>query len=298
LTEAWERASSTAGVTLLEAECVSRIHQFREISAQVEQIAREEIVSRFRQLRENEVFVKRGAGGNQETVTVADRAVELRLTSILAALLPGSVVVGEEAAAADPSLLDAVANEDLVWVVDPLDGTQNFADGVDDFGVMLALLEKGEIVYSMIHLPTRNETYIAERGAGVELNGAQLERSYAMNMPARGTFHVYYAPPEFTRATQATLEQEALSKAPGGSAATEYVDVARGRKDFIQYFRLLPWDHVPGALIVREMGGVVRDLDGRDYRATDREAFTLVAANEPAWVQVSTTIRRAVSSAK
>ena len=68
-------------------------------------------------------------------------------------------------------------------------------------------------------------------------------------------------------------------------AAHEYTQVALGLKDYVHYYRLLPWDHAPGALIVREVGGVVRHPDGRDYSVSDRRESTLLSPDEPTWLR-------------
>src|SRR4030095_3156841 len=98
----------------------------------IQEAAAAEIMPRFRQLAAGDVREK--APG--DLVTVADEAVEARLAPALEALLPGSVVVGEEAAAADPNLLNRLFDDQPVWIIDPVDGTSNFAEGRPAFAVM------------------------------------------------------------------------------------------------------------------------------------------------------------------
>jgi fructose-1,6-bisphosphatase/inositol monophosphatase family enzyme len=71
-------------------------------------------------------------------------------------------------------------------------------------------------------------------------------------------------------------------------AAAEFSAIAVGAKDYVVYYRLLPWDHAPGALIVREAGGVVRHPDGRDYAVTDQRELTVVAASPETWTRATT----------
>jgi fructose-1,6-bisphosphatase/inositol monophosphatase family enzyme len=112
----------------------------------VEEIAAEEIVPRFRCLADHEVQAKKGG----EIVTAADIASEARLTRLLQDHLPGSHVVGEEGTSERPEVLDLLQGEDPVWLVDPVDGTANFAAGRPTFAVMVALVEKGAIRASWI----------------------------------------------------------------------------------------------------------------------------------------------------
>src|SRR5215470_17897885 len=104
---------------------------------------------RYAKLAAGEVREK----GPGDLVTVADEAVERRLAPELGQMLPGSVVLGEEAAAADPSRIELLDGTDPVWVIDPIDGTANFAEARGDFGVMVALVRHGEVLSSWIYDP-------------------------------------------------------------------------------------------------------------------------------------------------
>jgi fructose-1,6-bisphosphatase/inositol monophosphatase family enzyme len=256
------------------------------LASLIAEAARVELLPRFRALEAGDIMRKVAADGRDEVVTVADRAMERVLGRELEALLPGSIVVGEEAAAEDPSLLDAL-DHDKVWVVDPVDGTANFARGNEDFGVMVALVEHGVTSAAAIHLPLAGETLLAERNAGATLDGRSL-RSGRGNSPRAGALHLGYAPPALLERARA-LESEAGVRlvSSGGSAAGEYANVATGRRDFVQYFRLLPWDHLPGVLIVREAGGASRLAEAggaRDYTAADREGLLISARDADTWL--------------
>ena len=134
----------------------------RETSAEV-------IEPRFAALSPADVRSK--AAG--ELVTIADIEAEELLTRILTGLLPGALVVGEEACATDPRLLDGLGAAQA-WLVDPLDGTANFVEGSDDWAVMVALCEEGRTVASWIWQPTSETMYTAEAGCGAARNGVSL----------------------------------------------------------------------------------------------------------------------------
>lgn len=241
-------------------------------------VARDEILARFGTLAPHEVRAKSSDGIPHDVVTAADLAMEERLTPELRALLPGSVVVGEEATALDPSLLDAVRGDAPVWLLDPLDGTRNFSLGRDSYGSMLALVVARETVASWIYLPPTDVLFVAERGAGAFRDGVRLAAAEpAPQGPREGVL--------YGRATMPAEERERLEAraaksvrrgATHESAAVEYTNLAEGRRDFAVYHRLYPWDHAPGALLVTEAGGASRHADGSPYRPTDRNRLTLV----------------------
>ena len=125
--------------------------------------ARVEIMPRFRKLGAGDVRQK---SGPLDLVTEADEAAERLITDGLLRRFPGSLVIGEEAASADPSRLAALGDADLAFVVDPVDGTANFAAGLPLFGVMAAAIVRGEIVAAVIHDPVCDDTALAIRGEG------------------------------------------------------------------------------------------------------------------------------------
>src|SRR5258706_11851694 len=116
-------------------------------------VAQREIAPRFLKLQPSDVVGKPSAEDPGDLVTAADGAAEAELTLRLPELVPGSSVVGEEAVAADPSVLERLRGAAPVWVVDPLDGTKNFAAGHGPFGTMVVLVERGELLVSGIYLP-------------------------------------------------------------------------------------------------------------------------------------------------
>ena len=246
------------------------------------QVAQAEIAPRFQQLAPSDVISKPSAEDPSDLVTAADRAAEAELTLRLPELVPGSSVVGEEAVAADPSVLERLRGASPVWVVDPLDGTRNFAAGHGPFGTMVVLVERGVLLASGIYFTEGDRMFLAERGLGAYFNGQRLAPRAPSTDVLAGTVYVRYMPEEQARSL--TARAAAHHHVQGViCAAHEYTEVALGRKDYVHYYRLLPWDHAPGALIVREAGGVARHPDGRDYDVFDTREHTLLSPDEPTW---------------
>lgn len=259
----------------------------------MKEVAEREILPRFRHLAEGDIISKATATDPTDLVTVADRAAELFLTARLPALLPGSVVVGEEAVAHTPSVLDALDGAAPVWLVDPIDGTRNFAAGAGPFGVMIALVDRGELVLSAIYLPIEQHLYLAERGAGATRNGQTFKARPAGSAPLTGTIDhavpaltgtVYQRlmPPEVRASLNERPENVRFADSPQ-CAASEYPAIAGGDRDFALYYRLHPWDHAPGVLILREAGGVARHPDGSEYAVRSGKPFMLVTTDAERW---------------
>ena len=267
-----------------------------EVAALMREVAAREIMPRFRALTKHDIEEK----SKGDLVTIADRASELWLAPKLEALVPGSLALGEEAASADAALLDRLEDDTPVWTIDPVDGTGNFVAGRETFGVMLSLVERGEVTKAWIYLPVADEFAIAERGAGAVWRDASGERKLdAGSAPAApaeqgASFYVRFMPDEW----KAGIEAHAASVGRATStlcSAWDYTSVARGAHDFVTYYRMLPWDHAPGSLILREAGGVVRDIEtGLDYAPRTLKGPHLVARDEEGWQQTAERIRAAM----
>ncbi|HEX3772839.1 MAG TPA: inositol monophosphatase family protein [Polyangiaceae bacterium] len=253
----------------------------------LEEVSEREILPRFQRLARGDIISKATATDPDDLVTVADRAAESYLTERLPQLVPGSVVIGEEAVAEEPSVLDALAGDAPVWLVDPIDGTKNFAAGVGAFGVMVALVESGETTLSAIYLPVEHDLYLAERGAGATWNGERLRSHAPLGEKLVGTVYTRLMPKDVRASLNERPENITFGESPQ-CAAFEYGRIARGDRDFALYYRLHPWDHAPGALIVQEAGGVARRVSTarENYAPRGSDPMLLVAADEARWEAV------------
>ena len=238
------------------------------------------IEPRWNQLRDGDVRSK-SAG---ELVTVADEEAERFLTARLTELTPGIPVVGEEACAVEPDLLRALAGENA-WLVDPVDGTSNFIQGGTDWSVMVALVVGGEVRLSWIWRPLADRMYVAELGSGAECNGRVLRRSPAGatdDSALRGAVFTRFFDDEKSR-TIASNSGRFGSVVEGSCAGFDYPALVEGGRDFLLFWRSLPWDHAPGTLLVQESGGYARKLDGSAYLPAIESFGLLSAADEETW---------------
>jgi fructose-1,6-bisphosphatase/inositol monophosphatase family enzyme len=251
-----------------------------DVEEALRKAAAAEIMPRFRQLADHEVVQK---SGPHDLVTDADRNAELYLTDVLGSLLPGSVVVGEEAVHADPATYDAIRGDAPVWIIDPIDGTRQFVHGDDGFCTLVALARHGVVLASWTYAPARDQLATAVRGGGAFLDG---ERLFA-GPPEPGrdltvaTSHPDYTTDEEKRALRGVWA-DGVAPRVCGSGGLEHLAVARGELDATAFSWEAAWDHAAGLLLVEEAGGAHLTLTGEPFRLTGGNALPFTTARNPA----------------
>ncbi|MBF0560830.1 MAG: inositol monophosphatase [Alphaproteobacteria bacterium] len=238
----------------------------------VRDVALTEIMPRFGTLLAHEI---RSKTHPNDLVTEADIQAELQLTRHLTRLLPGSVVVGEEGVHHDKSIFGRLSQEAPVWVLDPVDGTNNFAHGRTSFGVIVALVKKGVTVAGCIHDPVKNITITAEAGAGAWRDGQRLKVATPVPLAQMA-------------ASLGSRECHALGLrihhlVRFASAAQDYLALIQGEVHFAQYHHLMPWDHAAGVLMHTEAGGFNAMMDGEPYRPVESDGGVLLAPDRASW---------------
>ncbi len=262
--------------------------QLGDVAALAREAGRCEIMPRFRNLAPGTVLTK---SGPLDLVTEADEAAETLITAGLRRLFPGCAVVGEEAATRDPTLLRTLAGADLAFVVDPVDGTANFASGLALFGVMVAAISQGEVIASVIHDPVGDDSALALRGEGAWMETASgSRRDLRVKAPAPANQMAGNVAWRFLPEPVRTQVCGNLPKL-GGSwdyrcSAHEYRMVADGHCHFLFFNRLYPWDHAPGWLLHREAGGFAAQFDGRAYDPTRTDGGLICAPDEASWAEL------------
>ncbi|WP_405989827.1 inositol monophosphatase family protein [Streptomyces sp. NBC_00986] len=254
-----------------------------DVEEAIRKAAATEIMPRFRQLAAHEVDQK---SGPHDLVTDADRNAERYLTKVLGSLLPGSVVVGEEAVHADPETYEAIQGDAPVWIVDPVDGTRQFVRGETGFCTLVALARHGELLASWTYAAARDQMATAVKGGGAFLDGVRL-RSGAPD-PARD-LEVATSHPDYTTDAQKRallgLWADGVRTRPCGSAGLEYLAIARGELDATAFSWEAAWDHAAGLLLVEEAGGAHLTLTGEPFRITGGNALPFTAARDAATAQ-------------
>ncbi|MFB7469942.1 inositol monophosphatase family protein [Kitasatospora sp. NPDC056184] len=260
------------------AECLGPVEEA------VRRTAAAEIMPRFRALTADQVAEKNGP---HDLVTVADRDAEAHLTAALTALLPGSVVVGEETVDADPGRYAALAGDRPVWIVDPIDGTRTFVRGDEGFCTLVALAHRGELLASWTYAPVHDRMATALRGGGARLDGAELRAgSPDDGAPLRiAASYPFHTTPGAKRAllrlrTEGVRAGAVRARPCAGSAGLEYLEIARGALDATVFGWENAWDHAAGLLLVAEAGGAHATLDGTPFRLAGGNALPFTTARD------------------
>jgi fructose-1,6-bisphosphatase/inositol monophosphatase family enzyme len=247
--------------------------------------SRAEALPRFRRLDASMVHAKTEA---IDLVTEADVATEQVIKARIAEWMPQALFVGEESVAADPALLGRLADAELAVVVDPIDGTANYAAGMPLFACMASVVSGGETIAGIIYDPMGDDWIMAEKGGGAWLrrpNGESVALHVAEPLPLEemvGTASVAYMPAERRpQILENTSKVRLLSNFR--CAGHEYRIFASGHTQFSSYNKLMPWDHLAGVLISQEAGGYAARMDGSAYQPHHVDGGLLVAADRASW---------------
>ncbi len=244
----------------------------------IRECARTHILPFHGKLEEHHIAFKNGNPRN--LVTDADKAAELFLTEKLQALLPGSFVVGEEAAEEKPEILEYLNDpEKTVWVIDPVDGTNNYARGSETFCVIVALVRNGQTEAGWIYDVCNDSMAVAVRGQGAFIDGVRTKVNPEATLGYTG-----YKGASLSGITE-NMDVKSLR-----CSGLEYFHIAQGKAAFSVYRLMKPWDHLAGTLLVEEAGGYVRKWDDSAYRSADRWGGLITAAS----VQIGQGVRSAI----
>ncbi len=217
-----------------------------------------------------------------EWVTIADRESEAMLSDALGRLLSPASIVGEEAVHAAPGLLERLGDE-FCWIIDPLDGTGNFAEGEVPFGMIVALASRGRAVGGWILDPLEGRFCWAAAGQGSWIGERRFGVRRAEGQASVGLSALLKREPErFTAVVERLTRAFAIGDIPR-CAAANYPAMLLEWPDLILYHRTLPWDHAAGVLLIEEAGGRAARLDGQGYRVDDDRTGLLVAADPMLW---------------
>jgi fructose-1,6-bisphosphatase/inositol monophosphatase family enzyme len=245
----------------------------REVTAKV-------ITPRYQRLAAHEITSKLA----DDVVTIADHEAEAMLAEGLAKIadIP---VVGEEAAFADDSVFDRLTGD--CWIVDPLDGTRNFAKGQPPFGILIAMASGGEAHSGWIYDCLSDRFCVAHRGQGAFVNGEKIVARPTGEDPPVAAISLIFMDPAKREAVKDVIADYRLADIPY-CAAEQYPRLALGVNDLAIFERTLPWDHAAGALWLNEAGGKCARLDGSPYRVDRwRDKGLLGAASPRLWDEMA-----------
>ncbi|WP_459663577.1 inositol monophosphatase family protein, partial [Novosphingobium sp. 11B] len=251
------------------------------LHAAVETIMREAsehaILPHYQKLAASQIDAK----APDDVVTVADKQAEALLTERLSMLLPEADVVGEEAVFADASVMERLKDR-LCWIVDPLDGTNNFAAGKPPFGVLVALADKGETIGGWILDCLTGRFCRTDLGGGAWIDGERITaRTTGAEPPVAAISTIFLDDGAREKVLTHIAPHYTLVDIPR-CAAEQYPRLVNGANDISVFNRTLPWDHAAGVLFLNEAGGKAARPDGSAYRVDEYERRDLIGASSPA----------------
>ena len=251
---------------------------YEPVAGIMRKVATEVILPHYRNLKASDIEEKSPG----DFVTVADKLSEQRLSAELLRVLPQASIVGEEAAAADPDILKHI-NDKTAWIIDPIDGTGNFAAGKPPFGIIIALVEQGETIAGWLYDPLKERLCFAWKSKGAYINGEQVTANSEFSgkpIAALATGFMKEQKREQTLA-KATPHYE-IADIPR-CAAEQYPRLVLGQNHVSIFERTLPWDHAAGILFLNEAGGRAARWDGSDYLPGDNRTGLLGASSPKLW---------------
>jgi len=248
------------------------------VSSLIRHVGANIVMPHFQQLAASDIEEKEPG----DLVTIADRKAEDALTEGLLRLLPEARVIGEEACAADPSLLDGI-NRGTAWIVDPIDGTGNYAAGHSPFAIMVALVAEGETQAGWIFDPAIQRMCHAAIGQGAFVDGDRVSARPTGHAPMVAAINARYLPAEVRGTIMERADGHFAQVETPRAAGEQYPRVVLGQNDIALYWRALDWDHAPGALFLTEAGGRIARFDGSPYRIGDNRTGLLAAASPALW---------------
>jgi myo-inositol-1(or 4)-monophosphatase len=252
------------------------LEQLLKIALQAVQEAGDLIKSNFQNLQASDIQSK----GKNDFVTRVDREAEAVISRILLKEFPRHQILAEESGYSS-------RKNKYLWVIDPLDGTTNFIQGIPHFAISLALLANGKVILGLIYDPLSEERFHAIKGQGAFLNNRPMAVSRKKTLrSAFGATGFPFKAPQFLEAYTSTF-RDLLSRCQDmrrcGSAALDLAYTACGRYDFFWEAHLLPWDFMAGKLIVEEAGGMASDFQGRELRV---RTGSVLAANKALYQKI------------
>ncbi|RVT89135.1 inositol monophosphatase family protein [Sphingomonas crocodyli] len=256
---------------------------YEPVGALMRTVARDIMMPRYRKLATDQVSEKTPG----DFVTIVDKESEALLTEALAKLLPGSRVVGEEAASIDPTVVDRIG-QGTCWIIDPLDGTNNFTEGKSPFAIMIGLTIDGAREAGWILDPVTGRMCHAVRGEGCLVDGERVRSRQSGALP-KAAIATYFMPPDRQEDVRRRAEGKMEIVAIPRCAGEQYPRLFLGANDIALFERTHPWDHAAGALMLEEAGGKIARHDGSPYRL-DVPGTGAIAASTPEMWDLARTI--------
>lgn len=253
---------------------------YHHVTALMRQVGDDVVLPHFQNLSQSDIAEKSPG----DYVTIADKLSEQALSQGLSNILPMASIVGEEAVAENPDVMNRL-NDEQCWIIDPIDGTGNFTAGRAPFGIIIALTRHGETEAAWLYDPLTGRICHAAKGQGAYVNEERIRaKTTGKNPPIAALATIYMTEEQRIQIVPKAEQHYQLVPIPV-CAAEQYPRLVLGENDVSVFERTLPWDHAAGVLFVNEAGGVAARHDGVPYRPDDKKKGLLVASDAKLWEQ-------------
>ncbi len=246
--------------------------EWEKLKSGIKQLAMTEVLSRF-----NKVSAEIKADGS--LLTEADTEMQSACEQFLTRTWPSFDFLGEESTEAEQK--KALKSEQGCWVLDPVDGTSNFASGIPIFSVSLALVIHGKVIVGLVYDPSQDELFSARQGLGAELNDKPLEGKTPKNNLKECIAIVDFKRLPFTLAKELIQDAPFASQRSIGSVALDWCWIAAGRGQVYCHGAQNIWDYIAGYLILKEAGGMATTFTNEDVLVARVEKRSAIAATTP-----------------
>ncbi|SBS35380.1 Inositol-1-monophosphatase [Marinomonas spartinae] len=273
----------------------------------VRRAGQEIVMPSFRQLGAADVKTKSSL---TDLVTIADKASENFISNEIRTAFPDWEIVGEEAVADAPSTTNKIATADTCVIIDPIDGTWNYAHGLSDFGIILAVVVKGVTRFGLLYDPVNDDWIYANLGEGAFFQRTTMNEKGRNQTPTQAPLPLHItAEPELDklagimsvnsysdeRKRDFALKASRFVRINNLPSCPAYRQIAQGHFHFSLTYKMLPWDHAAGVLVHTEAGGICRTLDGQEYSPTLLKGEMLAAQSETQWQELAAYFRNETS---
>jgi fructose-1,6-bisphosphatase/inositol monophosphatase family enzyme len=252
----------------------SYIQTIKELT---EQVSKEIILPFFRNPDAQNIITKEH---DLDVVTLADINAEKFLIKELSNIFPNAYTVGEETISKNPNLIQKVYEEELVFLLDPIDGTLNYSQGSAMFGTIISIISKGNPIGGMIYDPVMNDWVIAEIGSGAYYENKEQTKKLYKEKQRTPIFinNIFFTENSHQKITDRIGKKYGLQK-ENWTSAHDYRFLAMGTATGCISASIKPWDHAAGYVILEETGGKLQFLDGEKYNI-QRQKGTIIAAHD------------------
>ena len=263
----------------------------KEVEQIIVQANEQCILPKFRNLLDNEI--ERKSNKSYDVVTVADKEAEIFIKEKILEKDHNALFIGEESSHKNPEEIRLLTQDKPVWIIDPIDGTTNYSNGIEKFGTIISCVKNNETIYGCIYNPITETLITAEKGSGCWCKGKKIKLDSTI-LPKESLAIMSL---QFFKKDQAEVIANRASnflnwKNNFGSVAIDYQACVLKKAQIAVFNYIRVWDHAAGILIHHEAGGYSAKFDGSQYQPIDENGGLILAPSRDIWNYFSNNVMK------